>query len=251
MGCDGVSGAKGGGDQSVGRVGHIIMTPVSEIRANALAKLGTLERRVGYPAQTLDWLKDRVPNSVVDILATLGLGTWRKGKWQTVDALRYDGLLRQTLQGDPDFAPEDCTALAIRGFGDLECWHRVHGALVFNVFHNELSASGYFEPSGLDAERAALISFSCTSLVVGDYYDHYDRAYQPLFERLIAAHGPLSPGQIFAPRLHPALGGGMELDNFRPAAAAEAVALIHQMEPYVLIDHSAPRKVKVRHLGPQ
>jgi len=57
------------------------------------------------------------------LLETFGLGTWGQSKWQSVDPLRLDGLLRQTLHDDPGLAAEDLAAITLWGFGDLFCWH--------------------------------------------------------------------------------------------------------------------------------
>ena len=227
------------------------MSRLDEIRCHALSKLGTLDHVTPYPTETLTWLEDRVPNSLIEMLATLGIGTWGKGKWQTVDPQRYDGLLRQTFLGDPDFSADDCAAFAIKGFGDLTCWHRRFGLLNVHVLPNTVSATSFFEGGPADADQAALLSFSTVPITVGEYYDKYAHNGKGLFKQLVAAHGPLAPGQIFAPRLHPAIGGSMSAENFRHASAPEATALLYQMEPFVFMDHRKPRAVEVRKIGRQ
>ena len=48
-----------------------------------------------------------------------------------------------------------------------------------------------------------------------------------------------------------ALGGAQTLDTFRPAAAPEAIALMHQAEPLVLVDLTTPAARQVRRVGRQ
>lgn len=227
------------------------MSRLDEIRSYALSQLGRLDHVTQFPTETLTRLEGRVPNSLIEMLATLGIGTWGNGKWQTVDPLRYDGLLRQTFRGDPDFIADDCTAFAIKGFGDLTCWHRRFGLINVNVLPNAVSSTSFFEGGPADADQAALSSFSVVPITMGEYYDKYAPDGKGLFKQLVAAHGPLAPGQIFAPRLHPAIGGSMSAENFRPASALEATALLHQMEPFVFMDHRKPRAVEVRKIGRQ
>jgi|GEM_PF-1555481 hypothetical protein len=227
------------------------MTKLAEIRTYALSKLGKLDKVTPYPADSLAALQGRVPGSMIDMLHTLGLGTWGKGKWQTVEPQSYDGLLQQTLRGDPDFSAGDCTVFAILGFGDLTCWHRRFGIVNIRVLPNTLSAPSFYDNGPEDAEQAALLNFMSIHLTAGDYYDKYAGDGKGLFARLVKAHGPLAPGQIFAPRLHPAIGGAVTVENFRPASAPEATALLHQMEPFVFMDHRKPRAVEVRMIGRQ
>lgn len=227
------------------------MPRLIEIRTYALSQLGKLDNASPYPAETLAWLQDRVPTSMVDMLETLGIGTWGQGKWQTVDGRQYEGILSQALRGDPDFSAEDCTVFAIKGFGDLSCWHRTFGAVNIDVLPNTLSAPTFFEGGPSDPEQAALLAFSTVALLVRDYYDKYGADGAGLFKRLLKEHGPLATGQIFAPRLHPAIGGTMTMENFRPVSAPEAVALLHQMEPLAMMDHRKPNAVKVRTIGQQ
>lgn len=227
------------------------MANLAEIRTYALSKLGKLDKARPYPADSLAALQGRVPDSMIDMLQTLGLGTWGKGKWQTVEAQSYDGVLQQTLGGDADFSPEDCTAFAIHGFGDLTCWHRRFGIVNIYVLPNTLSAPSFYDDGPENAERAALLNFMSIHLTAGDYYDKYAIDGNGMFDQLVKAHGPLSPGYIFAPKLHPAIGGAMTVENFHPLSAPEATALLHQMEPFVFMDHRKPRAVKVRMIGRQ
>ncbi len=227
------------------------MTAQDDIRTYALEKLGKLDDATPYSADQLANLKGRVPDSLITMLQTLGCGTWGKGKWQTVAPHSYDGVLQQTLRGDPDFSADDCTAFALLGFGDLTCWHRRYGIVNIRVLPNTLSAPSFHDDAPEDPERAALLHFMSVHLTAGDYSDKYASDGTGMFNQLVKAHGPLAPGHIFAPKLHPALGGALKVENFRPVPAPEATALLHQMEPFVFMDHRKPRAVKVRMVGRQ
>lgn len=226
------------------------MTRMDDLKTHAIQRLGKLEARNPYPDDSLSWLRGRIPESLINLLETLGLGTWGQGKWQVIDAARFDGLLRQTLREDPDFAPEDCTAIAMKGFGGLWCWHRKHQFFQLDVLPNQLAAPDFWNPEGLDPAADALSPFGSVPLTVGKYHDLYDSKGDGLFAPLVKAHGPLPHGQIFAPRLHPAIGGTVALSNFRPVPAVEALALLHQMEPFMLTRNSAGRRQDIRQIGP-
>jgi hypothetical protein len=219
------------------------------MQKDVLRKFGGLSGRQPYSRQTLAALAGRVPESLIPVLTEMGLGTWGEGKWQSVDPLAFDGLLRQTLRDDPDFAAEDCTALALWGFGDLFCWHRQHRWIAFRVLPNRVQASGLFNPSPLPPDLSCLSGLYVQPGTVQNHYDLYEPDGTGLFKRLVATHGPLAQGQIFAPRLHPAIGGTLALSNFRPVAAAEAVALLHQMEPFALTQSAANGPQTMRKIG--
>jgi len=225
------------------------MATIEDTQKDVLRRFGKLDGRSNYPEQTLAALAGRVPDSLITVLAELGLGTWGQGKWQSIDPLVFDGLLRQTLRDDADFAADDCTAIALWGFGDLFCWHRQHGWMGFRVLPNRVQASGFFKPSPLPPDLSCLTGLYVQPGTVQNHYDLYEPDGTGLFQRLVAAHGSLAQGQIFAPRLHPAIGGALAVSNFRPVAAVEAVALIHQMEPFVLTDSSTPNGGTVRRIG--
>lgn len=70
-----------------------------------------------------------------------------------------------------------------------------------------------------------------------------------MFRKLVRQHGALPPDTVFAPRLHPAVGGAQAQDNFRPAAAPEAIALMHKAEPLVLVDLTTPAARPARRIG--
>lgn len=224
------------------------MLTETEYAEFARSQLGTADAVQPFPEQTLAWLDGRVPGSMIRFLASVGLGPWRGGFFQTLDPLRYRGLIEAALRGDPDFDPDRTVAFAMSGFGELMGWNRDHRVVHFGLFPNSFSCPEFFSPSSFDIDLAALTPFAT---LFDNICDLVDSKGKPMFARLKKAHGPLPHGHVFAPRLHPALGGEEEVENFRPVPAVEAIALMHQAEPFVLIDTSTPAMRRVRTLGPQ
>ncbi len=68
--------------------------------------------------------------------------------------------------------------------------------------------------------------------------DPPDQSGKPLFKHVLKACGPLTYGQIYAPRLHPALGGPIVAEAFRPVSAFEALLIAAQTGPFILHDTS-------------
>jgi hypothetical protein len=136
--------------------------------------------------------------------------------------------------------------IGLGGFGDLWCWHRKFGMMNFSVLHNKLSVPAFGKPQDYDPKLACLIYFMTISSSLGSHYDLYDHAGKGMLDRLVDMQVPLAPGMILDIRLHPAMGDALDIANFRAASALGAVALIHQMEPFILLDRSKLRSVDIR-----
>lgn len=227
------------------------MADVQDWLDYAEAQIAPLDGRAPYSPANLRRFDGRIPESLSRLFARIGIGVWGRGRWQTVDPLTYDGLLRLIFAGDPGFDPDDLTLVALGGFGRAWVWHRSLGYLHLSPYPNRVavaaSASGAARPA---PEVEVLIPFA-TVLPSDRVNDEYDAQGKPLFDSLVRAHGPLPPGQIFAPRLHPALGGRLSVDTMRPVPAVEALALMAQGEPFTLVDGRSMTPVPLRPIGPQ
>lgn len=225
------------------------MTDVENLIETTVARIGPLAGRVPHARADLQALAGRIPDALVRLFDRMGVGVWGEGRWQTVEPRRFDGVLRQVFAGDPDFDPADLTLVALRAFGHAWLWHRRLGYLHFSVYPNRVSApDSHFGKPLTQPDQTALIAFAVMP-TTSARYDEFDSGGRPLFDRLVRLHGPLAPGQIFAPRLHPALGGVLSLETLRPVPAVEALGLIAQAEPVTLIDGRRPRPVVLRPIG--
>ena len=73
------------------------------------------------------------------------------------------------------------------------------------------------------------------------------RGYLSIF--VVQDHGELEVGQIYASKLHPALGGPITIDNLRPAGALAAMTIAAQAASFTLYNTTIPSVPAVRDVG--
>lgn len=136
---------------------------------------------------------------------------------------------------------------ALGPFGQIEIWDETLGEITLMTLPKWVFCGQLFKPTPVDGEISMTVVFGMAD------DRRFDREHETtgrmMFSTLKKIHGPLSPDHIFAPRLHPALGGQQTAANFRPAPALEAIALIHQAHPFQLIDTSTLAMRPVRRIG--
>lgn len=191
--------------------------------------------------------RGRVPDQYLALIANVGIWFWYNGDFQLVEPLKYDPILRMVFGDDPDFKPDLCHVIGISAFGDMLVWSEEHHVVNIDFHFNSVRALKFFKPeTKSDANSSLRISLSSLQEIP---YNAYDDDGKPLFKRAVKAYGPLSFGEIYALKLHPALGGPMRLENFRRASALEALAIAAQAAPFVLKDLMARPPRIVRQLG--
>lgn len=190
--------------------------------------------------------RHRLPDSYLELVAVYGLSVWLGGQFQLVDPRRYAPVLPLVFRHDRDLHVEDCEVVALSGFGTMILWHAQLGSLEIDPIHQWVSAPTMVHPRELNLARELELS------ILGlddELYLAYDRDGAPMFDECVDKHGPLAPDFIFAPALHPALGGALVADNFRPVRAPEALALMAQVDQFKLIDPEPGQMNIVRLIG--
>jgi hypothetical protein len=199
------------------------------------------------PPATMQSMQGRVPGLLSAIWKRFGQCNWFGGGFQIVDPLRYAPLISAAFAGDPDLDAGVTHVFALGPFGQIEAWNETHGSLTLMTLPNQVLCGGLSGRPRYDPEDTM-----GTILAMADdrAADREDAATgKKMFSPLKKKHGTLPQDHIFAPVLHPALGGVQTARNFRPAPALEAISLMHQAEPFWLLDTSSPAMAKVRWIG--
>ena len=221
---------------------------ISEDLDYILEKHGKPVTAAPMPEASLAALGDRVPEFLRVFWARFGQCSWFGGGFQVVDPLRYAPVVKSLLAGDPELGPEAMMVYALGPFGLLECWHDVHGDVTLATLPNWGIANRLFKPR----TTAADITIGTAFVHADDNAsDRADLGGKMMFDRLKKAHGPLAQDHVFAPRLHPAFGGALDVKNFRPVPAPAAITLMYQAEPCLLVDATTPAMRRVRMVGRQ
>ncbi|MDT0683382.1 GAD-like domain-containing protein [Roseicyclus sp. F158] len=210
----------------------------------AIEKFGPVAEHAPMPATTLSRLEGRVPDTLVAWWRRYGQSSILNGEFQVVDPEAYRPLLEALFRGDPDFDASTTHVFAIGATGGLDCWSETWGDLSIGTFPNRLISEKFIHP---ETQRDDIDLGTVFSMADDSGADPYDDKGRDLLPKIRKLHGPLEFGQVYAPKLHPALGGPRTAENFRPASALEAISLIHQAEPVILTDASVfpPKDIRV------
>jgi hypothetical protein len=224
------------------------MAKHDEDLAYILSKHGTPNSHGPLPASSVMALEGRAPSFLLEIWQRYGRFDWFDGGFQVVDPLRYMPLLDRVFAGDADFDPKRMIPFALGPFGQIEIWDETLGIITLMTLPNWVFCGQLFKPKPLNGDTALTVVLVMANDRSFDRED--ETTGRMMFRALKKTHGALPADHIFAPRLHPALGGQQTAANFRPAPALEAIALIHQAEPFRLIDTSTPEMRPVRQIRP-
>ena len=223
------------------------MDHLSEVYKYVVNRFGRPHNGRGIDIDFVQDLQHILPASYLTFVSEVGTGPVLDGFFHYVDPRAYASLPPMVFGNDPDFYPSAMVVVGHSAFGELLIWNRNHRAMTVDLLSRWVLASEFFKP---DQEVSDEVSLEAAFMLIdADSYDAVDVDGNLMFERCLKAYGPLEFGQIYAPRLHPALGGSMTVDNFRPASAREAMAIAAQAAPFNLVDaRPFPPKI-VRRIG--
>ncbi|WHO75287.1 hypothetical protein [Rhizobium sp. BT03] len=115
----------------------------------------------------------------------------------------------------------------------MVAWNEDYKVVEINMLYGRVNCPELFSPEP-DMDPKITLGIAIGS-VNADSYDNPDEDGKPMFKRLMLAHGELEVGQIYASKLHPALGGPITIDNLRPAGALAAMTIAAQAAPFPAI----------------
>ena len=168
----------------------------------------------------------RLPSVLIDHWREHGLGIWLKGYFQFCDPEKYEGVLRIVLDGDPDLEPEQSYVIGYWSMGRLLVWNEKYRRTMIDLVDHRVECP---ELTGDRKDRSdARMLRSALSFIDLGVHDPGDDEGNKLFPQLLRKYGPPKFSEIYAPKLHPALGGSMSVENFRPVDAEVAMTLMAQ-----------------------
>jgi hypothetical protein len=208
------------------------MNQLSDGFEYAISKFGMPVSGEKASPQLLNNYRNRVPKALVDFWEFAGFGVWLDGYFQLCDPDRYQPVLDMIFTGDKDLKPERSHLIGFSAFGHLLVWNEDYRVADIDMIYHHVLCSELFKPESKISEEINI--GVAISNIDDEANDPPDQDGRDMYKRVLKAHGPLKFGQIYAPKLHPALGGPVTVDNFRPASALEALALSAQAGPFTL-----------------
>jgi hypothetical protein len=213
----------------------------------AVSKFGMPAFGEAASPELLDRYRGRLPDSLLGFWRIAGFGVWQNGYFQFCNPDRYRPVVNMIFGNDKDFSPEVSHCIGFSAFGRLLVWNQgLHVINIDTLFHHVL-ASDYFKPTPKVSDEIKI--GTAVSSIDDSVNDPPDKNGKDMYKRALKASGPLRYGQIYAPKLHPALGGPLEVDNFRAASALEALALSAQAGPFMLRSAILYEVKDVRQIG--
>lgn len=192
-----------------------------------LRQYGPFTSRTDFPSSSGDALAGRLPKELLDFWRTVGLGVWRRGRFQFCDPMAMTGLTKLVFDGDRDFVPDRMHLYGYGGLGTLFFWSedRQDGVEV-DLVH--LAASSLYETNRPDR---ALEAFTGT-IVNLDHalYGAIDpRSGHDVLADLLQRHGGLANGEVlgYVPAL--AFGGSPDFANLKKLQAHAHFTILAQI----------------------
>ncbi len=196
-------------------------------------------------------LETKFPINYVKFLSVVGTGTFKDGYFQICRPNEYNSVIKLIFDQDPLIDHRIMHVIGISAFGDMLLWEENKSEVSVEQWRHWVTQFPLRDDPSADAEGnrgSRQIASAIYGLATNS--EQYDENGDELFERCLAAYGPVKPGQIYAPRLAPAFGGTTNLEDFRIVSALEAMAINAQMAPFQLMDFSEFDKPKVmRQIG--
>lgn len=198
--------------------------------------------------ETVSEYRGKLPDILLDIWGTQGVGVWGDGLFQLCVPTDFDGLLSQIFHADDDLSHRDCHVIGYGAFGELLVWSEKHWITHIYLNRAEVICAGLISPEKKRSTEASiattLFGLSKDVTLLG-----YDEEGKPLLSRTKKRLGNLSPGQAFG--FFPALpmGGAPNIENIRIVPALEHFLFLAQLQQFKLVDYLAQPPKVVREIG--
>jgi hypothetical protein len=214
---------------------------------NAIKKYGEPQEGESISPDHIDTYRSHLPDTLLEFWKIYGIGKWMNGYFQFCQPTKYIPIIDMIFDGDKDFNPHKTHAIGFSAFGGILAWNEQHGVMNIDPLDLRVSCGQLFKPAP-EKTPGSRLGIAVQS-VDEDVYDKADENGKPMFKRALKAYGELGFGQIYAPKLHPALGGTITVDNFRPADALVAMSIGVQTGTFTLYNTTIPSVPAVRTIG--
>lgn len=177
---------------------------------------GPAEHHQIVPAETIERCRGRLPDRLLQYWAAYGWAGYGRGLYWVVDPEAWQPAVDAWLADTP-YADEDYYAIGRTAFGDLYLWNDRYGTTV-----NITPTQGWIMAG---ETHAGTPETWIDGFIMGrrkDLIDCTDEAGKPLFDRALAALGPLGPDEMYGFEPALVLGGSAEL-----ATLQKVNALVH------------------------
>ncbi|TWF50080.1 GAD-like domain-containing protein [Neorhizobium alkalisoli] len=223
------------------------MSDLSIDYVRCLKKFGEPVRGTRLSENSLLIYKNKLPSTFLAFEENYGLGKWLQAYFQLAEPTQFKSVINIIFEGDKQILPEKTHAIGFSAFGKILAWNQSYGAVQIDTLYQRVTCSDLFKPKPNVDEDINLGVVMAN--VDSPSYDPPDQDGKPMFKRALKMHGELEFGQIYAPKLHPALGGAITVENLRPADALVAMTIAAQAGAFTLYDTTKPNVPAVRHIG--
>ncbi|OLP47043.1 GAD-like domain-containing protein [Rhizobium oryziradicis] len=211
-----------------------------------LEKYGEPSEGELIPDEVINIYNGRIPETYLNFLRLHGTGKWLNGYFQLCNPAKYQSIISLVLENDK-IDHRKTIPLGFTSFGEILAWNIQYKLVEINILYGRVSCPELFNPDN-DPDDDITLGVAIGGINTTSY-DLPDHNGKPMFKRALKMHGELEFGQIYAPKLHPALGGVITVENLRPANALAAMTIAAQAGPFTLYDTTKPSVPAVRTIG--
>lgn len=204
-----------------------------------IEEFGEATQRTEVPEARIDDWRGRLPDQLIAYWKDEGWCSYANGLFWTVNPDDYEDLVDEWLHDSFLEQIDEFHVIARSAFGELFLWGQKTGGSVtiLCATHSIICLSANLQRRMDDPDFYLRTFFSNKSI---DRCDLDDESGQPLFERALAALGPLEPDEVYGFEPAIVLGGKMRLENLAKLKLDVHLTILRQLAaptmPYANVD---------------
>ena len=204
-----------------------------------IEEFGEATQRTEVPEASIDDWRGRLPDQLIAYWKDEGWCSYANGLFWTVNPDDYEDLVYEWLHDSFLEQIDEFHVIARSAFGELFLWGQKTGGSVtiLCATHSIICLSANLQRRMDDPDFYLRTFFSNKSI---DRCDLDDESGQPLFERALAALGPLEPDEVYGFEPAIVLGGKMRLENLAKLKLDVHLTILRQLAaptmPYANVD---------------
>jgi len=204
-----------------------------------IEEFGEATQRTEVPEASIDDWRGRLPDQLIAYWKDEGWCSYANGLFWTVNPDDYEDLVDEWLHDSFLEQIDEFHVIARSAFGELFLWGQKTGGSVtiLCATHSIICLSANLQRRMDDPDFYLRTFFSNKSI---DRCDLDDESGQPLFERALAALGPLEPDEVYGFEPAIVLGGKMRLENLAKLKLDVHLTILRQLAaptmPYANVD---------------